>query len=350
MEIREIQNKEIWENFLLQCKEKTFLQSWNWGEFNEAMGRKSWRLGIYDDDKIVSVALISKIGARRSTFLFVSHGPVTIDGLSAKEKTKVLKLLLSRLLEIAKEEKAVFIRISPIWLRNEENIELFKDLKFKNAPIHMHPETTWELDISKSEEDILMGMRKTTRYLIRQAEKNPDVKIVKSNDTKDLESFNYVYSETGKRQHFTIYQSKYTEKEFTTFLKDNQVSLFLGKYKDEVVAVAIFIFWQGICFYHHSGSILKYNKIPVSYLLQWEAIKEAKERGCSVYNFWGIAPDIKEKNDVKKSKHPWAGLSLFKMGFGGYKKDYIIAQDFIISQKYWLNYIIESVRKIKRGL
>ena len=32
-----------------------------------------------------------------------------------------------------------------------------------------------------------------------------------------------------------------------------------------------------MCFYHHSGSLAKFNKIPVSYLLQWEAIKEAKK-------------------------------------------------------------------------
>ena len=349
MEVKEISNppaggKKIWEDFLLNCGEKTFLQSWNWGEFNETMGRKSWRLGIYDNDKIVAVVLISKIGAKRSTFLFISHGPVTIDGLSTKDKKEVLRLLLIRLLEIAKDEKAVFIRISPIWLRNEESVKLFKDLKFREAPIHMHPETTWELDITKPEEDLLMDMRKTTRYLIRQAEKNSDIKIIKSNNLEDLEFFNYVYSETGKRQHFVIYQKKYTENEFTAFLKDKQVSLFLGKYKDEVVSAAIFIFWQNACFYHHSGSLLKYNKIPVSYLLQWEAIKEAKKRGCLVYNFWGITPDI------KKSKHPWDGLSLFKMGFGGYKKNYVVAQDFIISPKYWLSYIIEILRKIKRGL
>jgi len=171
MEIAEINDKKIWEDFLLECKEKTFLQSWNWGEFNEIIGRKSWRLGIYSNNKMIAVVLVSKIGARRSTFLFVSHGPVITDSLSIEEKKEVLKLLLSHLLKIAKEEKAVFIRISPILLRNNENIKLFRDLKFINAPIHMHPETTWELDISKSEEDILTNMRKTTRYLIRQAEK-----------------------------------------------------------------------------------------------------------------------------------------------------------------------------------
>jgi len=354
MEIKEINSsdagKQEWENFLLQCKEKTFLQSWNWGEFNDKMQRKSWRFGVYNSGKMIACFLVSKIGARRGIFLFVPHGPVTIDQLSAKDKKEVVELLLGRLKEVAKEEKAVFIRISPIWVRNEENIDIFKSLGFRPAPVHMHPETSWELEISGLEENLLMQMRKTTRYLIRQAEKNPDIKIVKSQDTKDLEDFNRVYSETGKRQHFTVYNKKYIETEFETLMKDNQACLFLGKYKNEVAVAAMFIFWQGACYYHHSGSLAEYNKFPISYLLQWEAIKEAKKRGCNLYNFWGIAPDIKEEADVKKSKHPWAGLSLFKMGFGGYKKDYVIAQDYILSQKYWMNYIIEKIRRIKRGL
>jgi len=350
MEIREITNREEWEKFLSGCIEKTFLDSWSWREFNEKMGRKSWMFGVFEQGKMVACALVSKIGAKRSTFLFIPHGPVIVEGLKAKDKKEIIELILLRLKELAKTEKAVFIRISPIWLRNEENIKIFKELGFRPAPVHMHPETTWELGISDTEEKILMGMRKTTRYLIRQAEKNPDIEVVKSKSTSDLNDFNKVYSETGKRQHFVVYQKKYIENEFETLLKNNEVLLFLGKYKGEVTVAAMFVFWQDACYYHHSGSLSQFNKFPVSYLVQWEAIKEAKRRGCSVYNFWGIAPDIKEESDVKKSKHPWAGLSLFKMGFGGYKKDYVIAQDYIISQKYWINYIIEKTRKIMRGL
>jgi len=350
MEIREITNKEEWEGFLSGCIEKTFLDSWGWGEFNDKMGRKSWMFGVLDQGKMLACALVSKIGAKRSTFLFIPHGPVIAEGLQAKDKKEIIELILVRLKELAKIEKAVFIRISPIWLRTGENMKVFKDLGFRPAPVHMHPETTWELGISDAEDKILMGMRKTTRYLIRQAEKNPDIEVVRSKSTADLNDFNKVYSETGKRQHFVVYQKKYIENEFETLLKNDEVLLFLGKYKNEVAVAAMFVFWQGACYYHHSGSLSQFNKFPVSYLVQWEAIKEAKRRGCSTYNFWGIAPDIREESDVKKSKHPWAGLSLFKMGFGGYKKDYVIAQDYIISQKYWMNYIIEKTRKIMRGL
>jgi len=350
MELREITNKEAWEGFLTQCAQKTFLQSWNWGEFNKNMASMIWRFGVYNGEKLVAVALVYKISARRGTFLFIPHGPVFLGGLAGQDKKEILELILLQLGDVAKREKANFIRIAPIMLSNEENENVFIDLGFRPAPIHMHPEVTWELDITPPEEELLMNMRKTTRYLIRQAEKNSDIEIVKSEDINDLKAFWPVYQETAKRHHFVVFSDKYLQTQFNSFIADKEILIFLGKYKGEVVSAAIFVFWQDICFYHHSGSLSKFNKIPVSYLLQWEAIKEAKIRGCRTYNFWGISPKINTEADALSSKHPWAGLSLFKMGFGGYKNNYVKTQDFIIFSGYWLNYIIESIRKHQRGL
>ncbi|MDP3882825.1 MAG: peptidoglycan bridge formation glycyltransferase FemA/FemB family protein [Candidatus Staskawiczbacteria bacterium] len=350
VEIKEITNKDEWQGFLLQCADRTFLHSWNWGEFNLAMQGKIWRFGTYSNEKLVAVVLILKISARRGIFLFIPHGPVVIDSLDIKDKKEVLELILLHISNIAKEEKASFIRVSPIFALNEGNNAVFEDLGFRPAPIHMHPELTWELSINASEEELLKNMRKTTRYLIRQAEKNPDIKIIKSNREGDLDLFWPVYEETAKRHGFVVFPKKYLNAEFNSFSTDREILIFLGKYKEEIVSVAIFVFWQNMCFYHHSGSLSKHNKIPVSYLLQWEAIKEAKAKGCTTYNFWGIAPDINTEKEASKSKHPWAGLSLFKMGFGGYRKEYVKTQDFVLSQKYWINYIIEKIRKRKRNL
>lgn len=350
MELREIANKEEWEGFLADCTEKTFLQSWNWGEFSLAMGDRVWRFGIYEAERLLGVAFAYKICAKRGTFLFVPHGPVVADGLTGKDKKEILELIVLRLKDIAREEGASFVRISPILVNNEENENIFLDFAFNPAPIHMHPEVTWELDITLPEETLLANMRKTTRYLIRQAEKNEDIEIVESNNLEDLKLFWPVYQETAKRHHFVVFQQKYLEAEFNCFSKDRQIEIFLAKYRGQVVSAAIFVLWQDVCFYHHSGSLSEFNKIPASYLLQWQAIKEAKRRGCRAYNFWGIAPNIETEGEAQKSKHPWAGLSLFKMGFGGYRKEYVRTQDFIVSSKYWINYLVEKIRKRKRNL
>ena len=80
-----------------------------------------------------------------------------------------------------------------------------------------------------------------------------------------------------------------------------------------------------------------------SYFLQWQIIKEAKNRGIKYYNFWGIAP-----ND--NPNHRFAGVTMFKTGFGGERIDWLHAHDLPISNKYWLTYLFESGRRIFRRL
>lgn len=339
MIIKEIEEKSVWDNFILNCQEKTFCQSWNWGIFNSLMGDKIWRIGLFDNDEIIAVSQIIKIKAKRGVFLFVPHGPIILKG----EVKLIIEEVLKYLKELSKKEKASFIRFSPILEKNEENIKIFKDLGFRNAPIHMHPELTWELDITSNEEGVLKGMRKTTRYLVKQGEKNQEIEIIKGTDEEALKSFEEVYLETASRQSFTPFPFNYLKREVEAFKDDDQVVIFSGKYNNETVSSAIIIYYSDIAFYHQGASSLKYPKIPVSYLLQWEVIKEAKKRGCKLYNFWGVIPET-NKN------HPWAGLSLFKKGFGGQEKEYVKTQDYIISPIYWLTYIFEELRKRKRHL
>lgn len=348
MEVKEIITKAEWNDFLLQCEEKTFLDSWNWGEFQKRMGEKIWRLGIYDNGALAAVALVIRVSARRGKFLFIPHGPNLIQNSNLKSqhynsKFKILEALLTELKKLAREEKASFIRIGPIWDRNEGNEKLFRNIGFQNAPTHMHPEVTWELGIMPSEDELLAGMRKTTRYLIRQAQKNEEIKIEQSRDIKDVEVFYNLHKETVNRHHFTPFSLEYMKKEFESFARDNEVVIFHGEYRGELVASAIIIFWQGAAYYHHGATSLKYPKIPVAYLLQWEVIREAKRRGCTKYNFWGIAPS-------DNPKHPWAGLTLFKTGFGGYRKEYVKTQDFVLSWKYWPAATFEFLRRWRRGL
>ncbi len=370
MEIKEINNKGVWESFIAGCEEKTFLHSWNWGEFQKMLGKKVWRFGVFGEGQIISIILVLKIKAKRGTFLFIPHGPLLIpirgnskqyensslrQGFDGQSKFKILNILINKLKQLVKSEKASFIRIAPAWKKTEENNKIFKDLGFRNAPIHMHPELTWELDISPSEDELLMNMRKTTRYLIRQAEKNPNIEIIKSQSIKDVKSFNQLYQETVKRHNFVPFSLEYLKNEFSAFDRDGQILIFLGKYKGEIISSAMVIYYSNIGYYHQGASSRKYAKIPVSYLIQWEAIKEAKTRGCKAYNFWGIAP-TDDKNPrrnpfgILRGRHPWYGLSLFKKGFGGYRKEYIKTQDLALSKKYLLTNIFEKIRKRKRNL
>ncbi|MDF1497854.1 MAG: peptidoglycan bridge formation glycyltransferase FemA/FemB family protein [Patescibacteria group bacterium] len=340
MQVKEITNKDQWENFVQKNKKSTFLQSWNWGEFNKNTGEKIWRLGILHQNELVAVALVIKVNARRGSFLFIPQGPI-IDPEIKNKSSIILKIFFDYLKNLGKKEKVYFVRISPILENTKENLEIFSQAGFRNAPIHMmHPEITWVLDIEKSEEEIFQNMKKTHRNLIRRAKKE-GVEIIKSTDEKYLKAFYDIHMETVKRHKFIPFSFKFIKAEIDTLKKDNQIQIFSAVYNKKIISSAIIVFYGNQAFYHHGASSSEYSKIPSSYLALFEAIKEAKIRGKKVFNFYGIVEN--------KPKHPWSGLSKFKKGFGGYQKEFLHCQDLPLNNKYIITWLIEESRKIKRG-
>ncbi len=338
--IHPLNDKKIWDDFVGGVQPNTFLHSWQWGEFNQATQHEIHRFGIYGGESLLAVALILYVRARRGHFLFCPHGPIFKNDVDAPE---VMAALTDRLVDLAKEKKCVLIRISPLLPPTKQNDELFFQLGYRNAPIHMaHPELGWILDLTATEDKLLAGMRKTTRYSIKKAEKD-GVTVTMSTDSKDVETFWQVYQTTFARQHFTPFSKDYLRAEFETFARDNNAALFFAHYKGDVTATALIIFDEHSAYYHHAATTQKHAGLTDAQLLQWHIIQEAKRRGCSQYNFWGVVPE-----DGKR--HPWTGLSIFKRGFGGREEAYVHAKDLVLSPRYWLTYTIEMTRRWKRRL
>lgn len=345
MNIRLVQSRFEWDQWLSRCDEKSFLHSWEWGEFALSMGETIWRYGIYDGEKLCAVALVEKKIAKRGTFLLIPHGPVCENQHDdSKFKSEILSLLLEELKDVAKKEGASFIRVNPIWNRNEENTRIFKELGFRNAPLQTHPEASWKLNIAPSEKALMAGMRKTTRYLVGHAQNNSDISVVQSKNPEDVALFSALHERVSERQRFVPFSTEYLEKEFAAFSRHDAVSIFWGTYKGEIVAGSFVLFKHGTAFYHHAVSLPEFAKLSIPYLVQWEAIKEAKRRGCATYDFWGFVDPTLQPN------HPWAGPTLFKMGFGGYAAFYGKTQDLPLRWTYWLTFLVEIIRRKKRRL
>src|SRR3990167_10057747 len=68
--------KEEWEKFVLSHPESSFLQSWYWGEFNEAIGKKIFRLAFRDSQKLIGICLAIIENAKRGRYLVVPGGPI----------------------------------------------------------------------------------------------------------------------------------------------------------------------------------------------------------------------------------------------------------------------------------
>lgn len=336
MKIEIITDQTVWQNFFEVNGSPSFLQSWEWGEVQEKLGNEILRLGIYNDKQLSVIALVIKIKSKRGRFLFIPHGPI-FKFHPASGGTN-LKFLISYLIKLAKQENFSFVRIAPIIENNQSNRKIFEDLSFKTAPIYMHAERTWVLDLNKTEQELLNNMRKTTRYLIKRSDRD-GVVIEERTGEKAFDDFWRIYKETADREKFIPYSLKYVKSEFEEFSKTNNALFLFGKVEGVYYASALILFTKSSGFYHQGASI--HTKFPVTYRLQWEAILRAKKRGCSLYNFWGIKQEGRTPRD-------WDGLTLFKTGFGGRQIDYVPTQDLVISSKYYLTYLYEKYLAWKR--
>jgi lipid II:glycine glycyltransferase (peptidoglycan interpeptide bridge formation enzyme) len=86
-----------------------------------------------------------------------------------------------------------------------------------------------------------------------------------------------------------------------------------------------------------AGSRRDEPKKFATYALQWAAMQDLKADGIKSYDMWGRAPS-------EDSKHPWAGLSLFKKGFGGQEVEYIGDYDLPLSPTYPLYTTADKLR------
>jgi lipid II:glycine glycyltransferase (peptidoglycan interpeptide bridge formation enzyme) len=335
--IVDISKKEVWEKFLLSKSPKSFLQSWNWGETNALCGSEIFRFGIFKKNKIVGIFQILHEKAKRGPHFLIPGGPI----IDWKDKRAVEKFL-DFVRKFAIEKGVWFIRIRPEILDDNETRTYFKKLGFVPAPMHLNAENTWVLDITKSEEELLKNMRKTTRYLIKKSN-DPDFAFEKTINLSASNILSDLQVDTSKRHKFVGFSKKLFEAQLATFGKDGQCEMYIGKYKKKVYCAAIIIYYGDTAYYHHSGSNDESKNIPIAHFLQWNIIKEAKKRGLSYYNFWGVAPS-------NNPKHRFYGVTIFKKGFGGFQVDYLHAQDLPILPFYYLTYIFESIRKYVRHL
>ncbi|MBI1934765.1 peptidoglycan bridge formation glycyltransferase FemA/FemB family protein, partial [Candidatus Peregrinibacteria bacterium] len=234
---------------------------------------------------------------------------------------------------------------------------------------------------TRTAEEIFKNMRATNRNLIRRAEKE-GVAITTSDDPlRDLPLFLALHEETRKRHGFTPYTDAFFHAQVKHFSSPNtynltpktspRCTLYLANYKGEVIAASIHMHFAGETSYHHGASSQKYRNISASYLLQWHAIQDALQRGDHVYNFWGIAPlpcnrqGIFPQGDKGISRdplgcfscgkipyparHPFAGVTTFKTGFGGKPLSLVHCMDLPLSPMYYLTQAFEMLRKWRRG-
>jgi len=322
-----------WQEVIRKFPEANFLQSPAYRVMNESLGEKV----ITDDFEGKGWALMIVRDAKRGRYLEVPCGPLIDWG----DKGTV-KEALARITEVAELEKCVFVRLRPQLLANRENLKLLAGLGLKKSPMHLAAEHTVMIDLKLSEEELLSGMRRQTRYEVRRAGKL-GITVRKDNSEELFREFHKVQMETAKRQGFVPPSLKVLLAEREAF--GENITIYVAESEEgEPIAYGLIIRDGREGDYYEAASTVLNRKLPGAYAILWQAMRDLKAEGYERFNLWGIAP-------AGQPRHRYAGVTTFKTGFGGSVVEYVPAHDLVISQiGYLKDLVVEKARKKRRHL
>ena len=303
-------NRDDWNRFVLE-NGGSFLQSWEWGEFQKSVGRKTFYLKSED----WQVLLIKHDLPFGKSYLYCPRGPI----ISSRFK---VQSFLEKIEELAKQESSIFIRVEPAFKITEADLKELHFIKSKDV----QPSRTLVLDLEANEEELLAQMHEKTRYNIGLAQRK-GVKIRKTEyNENDFDELWRLINQTYKRQRIRSFSKEYYRKQAQINSENFHNFLFLAEYQNKIISVNLINFFGQTATYLHGGSDNEYRALMAPHLLQWEQIKFAKNQGCKFYDFWGIDEVL------------WPGITRFKKGFGGQEINYIGCWDFVFKPSWYKIY------------
>lgn len=338
MQILEVQEdqKDQYSEFVAAQESGSFLQSWEWGEWQSALGRQVERFKLQGEsgETLGIIQLIKMPLPFGRFYLYAPYGPVPAGGGQLKvESFKFQEFLLGLR---TKFPEAVFIRIEP------KDESLIVQLSAKGGfasggkslikSPNIQPAKTLIIDLAKAEDVLLADMHPKTRYNIKVAQKHG----VEIKDEFDISIGHGLFFdealkliiETSNRQKFNTFPESYYKKMVDFFTLHNRGALKLHIYKavynNRLLAAAIMLDFAGVRTFLFGGSSSANKNVMAPYLLHWQAMLDAKTSGLTSYDFWGIGTSSGEV----------PGFVRFKLGFGGEEKQYTGAYDIIIN-RYW---------------
>ncbi len=309
-------SREAWDDFVAASPQGHLLQSWAWGDFKGRFGWQPLRVAISENGRLLAAAqmLLRRLPYR--CLAYVPRGPVCDPADSPLSRA-----LVDALHRTAKSHGAIALKVEPAALDGQTG--WWASGRFRPSPQTIQPRRTIIVDLRPDEEAILAQMKPKWRYNVRLAARKG--LAVRQGTEADLGAFYTLTRETGLRDGFPVHSLAYYQAAFAAFQPAN-VALFVAEYGGEPLGgLMAFAFGKQAIYMYGASSDRERQRMP-NHLLQWEAMRWAKARGCTEYDLWGIA-------DVEPGS-PSAGLAgveRFKAGFGGKDTRFVGAFDYVYS-------------------
>lgn len=315
MESKLITNQTQWNALLTNQPEAQFLQSWEWGEFQKALGRAMFRLGVEQNGMLVAGAqCIVRNHGFGIRSLTIYRGPVVDNKLTLSDYTACMEQLLRDITALAKQEGVTLIHAEPPIQTMSPAAHFFTPSLQWEHTFSDQPNATWLLSLSKSAETLEAQLHQKTRYNIRLAEKKGV--DISNGDLSNIDTFLKLLHATSRRNRIQPHEDRYYQTMVETLLPAGVLHLAKANYQSRPLAMNIVIYFGDTVAYVHGASGNEDRNVMAPYLLQWSEIQAARASGARWYDFGGVVPESSQS-------HPWFGISRFKRGFGGEERRFI---------------------------
>jgi lipid II:glycine glycyltransferase (peptidoglycan interpeptide bridge formation enzyme) len=324
-----------WDEFVAGHPHGHILQTSAWGDLKSAFGWSAERVRIGEAGALV---LFRRLPLGLGAVAYVPRGPL-VDWSGPESFASLLPALDS----VCHKHRAVFLKIEPDVAARDRRLEI-RDYEISNhqlpitnlqspalrasnyqspisipgfrpSPHPIQPRRTLIVDISGDEQAILARMKPKCRYNIGLARK----KGVTIRPSGDVSAFNQLMQATGSRDAFGVHAPAYFETAYKLFQPRGQCELLIAEHEGRpLAAVMVFALGQRAWYFYGASSDEGRNLMP-TYLVQWEAMRWARAKGCYDYDLWGV-PDEDEsalEAQFESRRDGLWGVYRFKRGFGG---------------------------------
>lgn len=308
-----------WDAFVVGHAQGHFLQCWGWGELKAGASWQPLRLALCSQPEgtLVAAAQILRrtvfhLPPRLGHLAYLPKGPVVDWTATTPDGTSLARLFLLKLRSYLRAQGALAFQLEPHLTCDAPTartaLTILQELDFHPIPA-VQPLRTIALDIQPDEETLLAQMKEKWRYNVRLATRK-GVQIRAASTLEELDAWYTLLQTTGTRDEFGIHTLAYYRKVWEIFVPRAQARLFLA-YANEELLAGIFVTCvaQEAIYLYGASSNTRRNLMP-NYLLQWEAIRWARQAGARTYDFWGIPA-------TDNPTEAMAGVYRFKSGWGG---------------------------------
>lgn len=289
----------LWLN--AECPDGGFLQSEAWRGFEEREGHSTFHFenqGLWANVIEYRLPVVGK-------YWYVPRGPI-LDQKSNIKNQKRGTEWWQNVIEEARERGVGWVRVEP---RGEEALTLLREWSrpygMKKALHDMQPREILVMDISKSEDEILAGMKTKTRYNVRLAEKR-GVEVSSERSEVAVQEFLKMIRETARRNDIAAHPEERYRNFFEAF-SEEMLELLVARRDGTTLAAILVSFFGDTATYLHGASSDDDRGSMAPFLLQLRAIQRAKRRGCARYDLGGV--------DTIGERPSLAGVTRFKRGF-----------------------------------